>query len=350
VIVSASFDDVKSAQLNYANSSELIDSLLTGYDKRLRPNYGGAPVNVEISMYVITFDSFSDSNMDFTMNFYFRQHWNDPRLSFQRSGIETLNFGHELSKSIWVPDTFFVNEKQGFAHSVTSKNEFIKIYKSGNIMRSVRLTVTASCRMDFRRFPLDTQTCPLSIESYGYTASDIRYNWKDVNAVGISDDTTSINLFELTGHKEKSEYIELSTGNYSRLVVEFDVRRMTGYYLTQVYIPCTMIVIISWISFWLNRRSAQVRLVLCALAMLLLPLLVTILATQMPKTAYTKAIDVYTGVCMTFVFVALVEFAYISNTSSDKEEDYGASKLDRIFRYGFAALFIVFNIIYWIVY
>jgi len=71
VIFSASFDNVKSAQLNYANSSELIDSLLTGYDRRLRPNYGGAPVNVEISMYVITFDSLSDSNMDFTIKFLF---------------------------------------------------------------------------------------------------------------------------------------------------------------------------------------------------------------------------------------------------------------------------------------
>jgi len=244
-----------------------------------------------------------------------------------------------------------VNEKQGYAHSVTSKNEFIKIYKSGNIMRSVRLTVTASCRMDFTHFPMDTQTCPLSIESYGYTASDIRYNWKDANAVGLSDDIATINLFELTGHNERSEYIELSTGNYSRLAVEFNVRRMAGYYLTQVYIPCTMLVLLSWISFWLNKRSAQVRLVLCALAMLLLPIFVTILATQMPKTAYIKAVDVYTGVCMTFVFVALVELAYISNTSSDKEElDFGLSKLDRIFRYGFAALFIVFNIIYWIVY
>lgn len=118
------------------------------------------------------------------MNFYFRQYWNDPRLSFDRAGIDTLSFGHEFTKSIWMPDTFFVNEKQGFAHSITAKNEFIKVQKSGNVIRSIRyylflshpskvilifcyirLSVTASCLMDFRRFPMDTQTCPLSIES-----------------------------------------------------------------------------------------------------------------------------------------------------------------------------------------
>lgn len=81
---------------------------------------------------------------------------------------------------------------------------------------------------------------------------------------------------------------------------------MTSHYLPQVYMPCITLVILSWISFWLNRRASHVRLVLCALAMLLMTICLTILYTQMPKTSYTKAIDVYTGICMTFVFVALV--------------------------------------------
>lgn len=72
------------------------------------------------------------------MNFYFRQYWNDPRLAFHPSGTETIGFGHEFSKSIWLPDTFFVNEKQGFAHSITARNEFIKVKSSGDVIRSVR--------------------------------------------------------------------------------------------------------------------------------------------------------------------------------------------------------------------
>lgn len=72
------------------------------------------------------------------MNFYFRQYWNDQRLAFQRTGVETLSFGHDFSKSIWLPDTFFVNEKQGYAHSITAKNEFIKVRSNGDVARSVR--------------------------------------------------------------------------------------------------------------------------------------------------------------------------------------------------------------------
>lgn len=67
-----------------------------------------------------------------------------------------------------------------------------------------------------------------------------------------------------------------------------------------------MLVILSWISFWLNQRASHVRLVICALSVLLLAIGLQINSTEMPKTAYIKAYDVYTGVCMTFVFAALM--------------------------------------------
>lgn len=79
------------------------------------------------------------SYQDFTLDFYFRQFWTDPRLAFkQRTGVETLSVGSEFIKNIWVPDTFFVNEKQSYFHIATTSNEFIRIHHSGSITRSIR--------------------------------------------------------------------------------------------------------------------------------------------------------------------------------------------------------------------
>ncbi|CAG2059196.1 unnamed protein product [Timema podura] len=76
---------------------------------------------------------------DFTLDFYFRQFWTDPRLAFRkRQGVETLSVGSEFIKNIWVPDTFFVNEKQSYFHIATTSNEFIRIHHSGSITRSIR--------------------------------------------------------------------------------------------------------------------------------------------------------------------------------------------------------------------
>ena len=104
--------------------------------------------------------------MDFTVDFYFRQKWKDPRLQFQGpKRVSTLSVTSEFLKKIWVPDTFFVNEKQSHFHHATTSNEFLRISQTGDILRSIRMTVTASCAMNLRHFPMDSQLCNIEIES-----------------------------------------------------------------------------------------------------------------------------------------------------------------------------------------
>ena len=48
-------------------------------------------------------------------------------------------------------------------------------------------------------------------------------------------------------------------GNYSTLKVMFRLSRHMGYFLIQVYVPCILIVVLSWVSFWLNREATADR-------------------------------------------------------------------------------------------
>lgn len=83
--------------------------------------------------------SLSSSRQDFTTDFYFRQGWNDPRLSFAPlPGISELFVGAEVADKIWVPDTFFANEKSAYFHSATTPNTFLRIGSNGAIFRSIR--------------------------------------------------------------------------------------------------------------------------------------------------------------------------------------------------------------------
>ncbi|TMW51123.1 hypothetical protein DOY81_003796, partial [Sarcophaga bullata] len=111
-------------------------------------------VEVGVTMYVLSISSLSEVKMDFTLDFYFRQFWTDPRLAYRkRPGVETLSVGSEFIKNIWVPDTFFVNEKQSYFHIATTSNEFIRVHHSGSITRSIRLTITASWSHEFTNMP-----------------------------------------------------------------------------------------------------------------------------------------------------------------------------------------------------
>ena len=61
------------------NISSLLNSFQIGYDRRVRPNYGGAPVTVGVTLYILSIGDLSEKFMDFTFDMYFRQFWTDPR-------------------------------------------------------------------------------------------------------------------------------------------------------------------------------------------------------------------------------------------------------------------------------
>ncbi|XP_063919756.1 gamma-aminobutyric acid receptor subunit beta isoform X9 [Zophobas morio] len=298
--------------LGDVNISAILDSFSVSYDKRVRPNYGGPPVEVGVTMYVLSISSVSEVLMDFTLDFYFRQFWTDPRLAFRkRPGVETLSVGSEFIKNIWVPDTFFVNEKQSYFHIATTSNEFIRIHHSGSITRSIRLTITASCPMNLQYFPMDRQLCHIEIESFGYTMRDIRYKWNSgVKSVGISNEV-ELPQFRVLGHRQRATVINLTTGNYSRLACEIQFVRSMGYYLIQIYIPSGLIVIISWVSFWLNRNATPARVALGVTTVLTMTTLMSSTNAALPKISYVKSIDVYLGTCFVMVFASLLEYATV---------------------------------------
>nr|BAW87778.1 GABA-gated chloride channel [Periplaneta americana] len=300
------------SMLGDVNISAILDSFSASYDKRVRPNYGGPPVEVGVTMYVLSISSVSEVLMDFTLDFYFRQFWTDPRLAFRkRPGVETLSVGSEFIKNIWVPDTFFVNEKQSYFHIATTSNEFIRIHHSGSITRSIRLTITASCPMNLQYFPMDRQLCHIEIESFGYTMRDIRYKWHDgTKSVGISSEV-QLPQFRVLGHRQRATEINLSTGNYSRLACEIQFVRSMGYYLIQIYIPSGLIVIISWVSFWLNRNATPARVALGVTTVLTMTTLMSSTNAALPKISYVKSIDVYLGTCFVMVFASLLEYATV---------------------------------------
>ena len=56
----------------HRSSQILMTVLQVGYDRRVRPNYGGEPVSVGVSLYVLSVGEISAKFMDFTFDMYFR--------------------------------------------------------------------------------------------------------------------------------------------------------------------------------------------------------------------------------------------------------------------------------------
>ena len=73
------------------------------------------------------------------------------------------------------------------------------------------------------------------------------------------DPEVSLTEFYVVGYRQRRVLEVLTSGNYSRLCVDILFSRSMGYYLIQVYVPSSLIVIMSWVSFFLDRASAPAR-------------------------------------------------------------------------------------------
>ncbi|CAB3244795.1 unnamed protein product [Arctia plantaginis] len=155
----------------------------------------------------------------------------------------------------------------------------------------------------------------VALTTVGYTMRDIRYKWNEgPNSVGVSNEV-SLPQFKVLGHRQRAMEISLTTGNYSRLACEIQFVRSMGYYLIQIYIPSGLIVIISWVSFWLNRNATPARVQLGVTTVLTMTTLMSSTNAALPKISYVKSIDVYLGTCFVMVFTSLLEYATVGYMS-----------------------------------
>ncbi|XP_048384157.1 glycine receptor subunit alpha-3 isoform X2 [Stegostoma tigrinum] len=392
--------------------SDFLDKLMgrtSGYDARIRPNFKGPPVNVSCNIFINSFGSIAETTMDYRLNIFLRQQWNDPRLAYSEYPDDSLDLDPSMLDSIWKPDLFFANEKGANFHEVTTENKLLRIFKNGLVLYSIRLTLILSCPMDLKNFPMDVQTCIMQLESFGYTMNDLIFEWDADKPVQTADGLT-LPQFVLKEEKDLRYCTKhYNTGKFTCIEVRFHLERQMGYYLIQMYIPSLLIVILSWVSFWINMDAAPARVALGITTVLTMTTQSSGSRASLPKVSYVKAIDIWMAVCLLFVFSALLEYAAVNFVSRQHKEllrlrkrkrkddevresrfsftTYGvgpclqtkdgvtakgainasqtapknqddmrklfidrAKKIDTVARAGFPLAFLIFNIFYWVIY
>ncbi|KAI8495470.1 Gamma-aminobutyric acid receptor subunit alpha-4 [Branchiostoma belcheri] len=217
--------------------------------------YGG-PTVVMTDIYVTSIGPVSEVDMEYTLDCFFRQTWQDTRLQF-RGPPKELRLNNVMLDKIWTPDTYFRNGKKAIAHTMTTPNKLFRIQENGTVLYTMRnpviygsqvesipgqpcvclkldlaaavrrsciigwfvpdkvgfltdrLTIHAECPMMLENFPMDTQVCPLRFGSYGYPKDEIEFHWKYEddykNSVSISDEDQRLNQYELQKHEAGKE-------------------------------------------------------------------------------------------------------------------------------------------------
>ncbi|XP_068628059.1 gamma-aminobutyric acid receptor subunit alpha-6 [Battus philenor] len=290
------------------NITSVLENLLKNYENSQLPTHGkGYPTVVQTNILIRSMGPVSELDMDYSMDCYFRQYWRDTRLSFF-GPIRSLSLSIKMLERIWRPDTYFYNGKHSYVHTITVPNKLLRISQHGDILYSMRLTIKAKCPMELRNFPMDRQSCPLILGSYAYSNQQLVYQWQNSQSVNFVPGMT-LSQFDLISFPYRNFTFTRREGDFSVLQVSFNLQRHTGYFLIQVYVPCILIVVLSWVSFWIHREATSDRVGLGITTVLTLSTISLDSRTDLPKVRYATALDWFLLMSFFYCIATLLEFA-----------------------------------------
>ncbi|KAL6736718.1 hypothetical protein Aduo_007038 [Ancylostoma duodenale] len=301
-----------------------MDDLLNAgrqvYDKQSPPvQEADQPTRVRLAMYIEGMSSFRTQTMDFQLDVYFQQFWKDPRLAHNETG-RVLIRDKDVLRKMWHPDVYFANARIAEFHQVTQPNFLLWIEPDGSILYDTRISMVVVCTLNLEKWPLDSQRCHLRILSYAYTTDQLQIEWVDETPITRNPHIamSDMHIVDLFPGSCDGNY---STGTWSCVTAEFFVQREVTHHVMQSYVPTTLIVVISWFSFWLDVEAVPARVSLAITTLLTLSTQANAARMALPEVSYMKAIDVWMGACMMFVFGVMIEFTIVNYVQRQETSD-----------------------------
>jgi hypothetical protein len=305
-----------------------------------QPNPDGA-TPVGIGLYVIEIADIDPSDNTFQVDGFIDLTWCDPRERFDvaETGVEKeifLEHDAELKlQRMWWPDIELVNEIQ----PRQIENEELIVKPDGSIEYREKFTAKLATDYDMKRFPFDTQTLIIEIESFAWSSKDLIFVVED-DIVGFSDEF-SIPEWEIIGineHLETKQEVR-EKDPYSEFVVEITVERDPGFYLTKIMIPLIIITSISWAVFWMvgdglaDRMSVSFTGVLAAVAYQF------IISEALPRHVYNTFMDAIVLFSFIIMTLTIIENIVVNNLHL-RDQVETATRLDKVSRYLFPIAYV----------
>ncbi len=298
-----------------------------------RPNSSGPPTEVTLAIYLFDVDNIDDASQQFSVDMFAAISWHDPRWALpenERAG-QTRTVSME---QIWTPRGLIANDR-GLSNQLPRS---ANIDDLGNVVLRQRLTGKLAVAMQLQKFPFDKQRLPITILSYQYSPDEVRFS---VNT-GVAGDAESFTAAGWRLRILEPEYGEFTVPAAGvvrpKLTYIIEAERDSLYYMMTMFLPMSLIVLMSWSVFWLQPDIVPARIGLSTASIFSLLALGFSIRLSLPAVSYMTRADAFVIGCTLLVFVALGTAVIGSRwASSDRMEK--ALRLNAVARWVYLGLF-----------
>ncbi|KAF8770710.1 gamma-aminobutyric acid receptor subunit beta-like [Argiope bruennichi] len=291
------------------------------YNKQASPNIPGKPVSLFIDLSVMDIDRIDESSMEFSIQTYMREIWNDRRLNLSCfktvDALAQIGIPDSVVRELWTPDIIFDNVRSGVLFSLSVRNQFISVLRNGDLYRATRYNFIVGCYMNFIYYPIDIQECYLKISLLSNPDRKVLLQWAREDehyknyfkGVSFTNEIQSLK-YELRPPKTYKTIAVSAGENFTYLYANFTfVRKISGSILN-VYIPSTLVVCLSWTSFWIDVGVVPARITLGVTSFLTLVTQMVQARNSLPAISYMTAMDLWLFVCLVKVFCSILVYAF----------------------------------------
>ena len=293
---------------------------------------GGGPTEIHCLIGVLDVDEISDASQNFTINVFTRFRWSDPRLAHGGEG--------EIKKplsDVWHPNLLFVNRQRLWS----SLGEFVTISPEGETTYRQQSWGDFSQPMNLHDFPFDSQTFGIQVVYTGSNVDDEISLIQDPDFDSFITENYSVADWEVVGHDTSSEPMIIPTvGRVPSFTLSFTAERLSNHYMMKVVAPLLMIVLLSWVVFWLNPSEGGSQLGVAVTSFLTMIAYHVALSSRLPEISYLTRLDVFVFCGTILVFLAMIEVVITTGLAQQGKIET-ARWLDRACRLLFPALLTV---------
>ncbi|KAL6422586.1 hypothetical protein ACFW04_010671 [Cataglyphis niger] len=306
--------------------TELLQELANEcrYDKMVRPPgviNATDPIRIYTKAFVYTIKSNMAKTLQFDVHLMLQFRYLDKRLKFSDIApyMTQIYGGQNAHALIWTPTVYVANERTSAVMGSGVKDLLISINPYGMVILNTRLEATLNCGLHLEKFPFDVQECPLVFESWTHNVNEMVLDWdKDPIVIANNLYLTEYKLVDTWVNRSGVSYSSWQyhyghfAGNFSAISITFKLAREMGFFMMDYYVPSILIVVISWVSFWLHQDASAPRIVLGTNTILTFMTLASKVGNSLPKVSYIKASEIWFLGCTIFLFAAMVEFAFVN--------------------------------------
>jgi len=254
------------------------------------PDHDG-PVEVRFGFFLDDVSTVDEAHQTFEFEALITLEWSDPRQAFDPRTVgadEKIFQGSFQFNEVftgWWPQIVLANKAGAFE----SQGVMVRISPRGDMTLITEVHSAAEMPMELRRFPFDKQSFEAVFMVLGFDSARVTMIPYEARSGWDRQDISAAEWELLDVRVERREhrpFISTTTAAHSQIVISIDAARRPQHMLRDVVLPLTLLVILTFSVFWMDRESLGDRMDISFIGVLTVVAYQIIVSDTMPAIPY----------------------------------------------------------------